>query len=452
MKSFVRVVAGVTLFSAAICTAYLGATAPVFATNSGTNRTCAGLDPSRGGAAYTSDTNEQFDVMLADGDVLSYGTGLLVIRAPGAGFNQNLAGPGSITVTAANAGNWGVRRNTGAEISCLVGGVAAVTTTNESSNLDAQQDALSSLLMLHHANTMRMGVEENVDGALSGSGQTNGITPIGFAFSSRALALQHDASAQTMWNAWVRGRFSQYDGNGSSFDGHIGDVFAGLDYQITERMVVGAMLGYGNTDFSTLINTTAGGFDADSFTFGTYAGYEFLPTLRFSASASYTRSDYDNRSGTTVGSFSADRLTLSANLTGRHTFYNGFVLEPTLDFLWATESQDGHTDSAAVVHAANTINAGRVSAGPRLISPDLIEGEGSLRLWSSAMAEYDFANQSPVPASGLPDISSQTSLRLSAGMESALGEGRLSIRADAFGLGSGEFNAYGGSVAYQLPF
>jgi outer membrane autotransporter protein len=427
----------------------MASTVPGYTTAGGTNRTCADLDTGQGGAAYTSNGNEQFNLTLADGNVLTSTGGRLIIWEPGSTVDQILDPSGTINVTAGNAGNWSVRRNTVATLSCQV---SSSSSASESDNLDAQQDALSSLLMLHHANTMRMGVEENIDGALSGASQATGITPNGFAFSSRALAMQSGSDTAPLWNAWVRGRLSQYDGDGNSFDGHIADVFAGLDYQWSQSVVVGAMFGYGQTDFSTLISTVPGGFEADSLTVGAYAGIELLEALQLSTSASYTRSDYENRSGATAGSFFADRLTISANLSGQHRMQNGFILEPSLDFLWASERQDAYTDSAAVTHAANTINAGRISLGPRLISPDLLNGEGTLRLWSSAMAEYDFANQSPVPTSGLPDLSSLTSLRVSAGLNSHVGRGQLSLRGDVFGLGSGEFTAYGGSLAYQLPF
>lgn len=426
----------------------MASTAPGLTTNSGTNRTCADLDAGQGGAPYTANGNEQFNLTLADGNVLTSSAGRLIIWAPGASNVDIVLDPsGTINVTAGNAGNWSVRRDTVATLSCQVS-----STVSESSNLAAQQDALSQLLMLHHADTMRMGVEENIDGALSGASQASGITPNGFAFSSRALAMQSGSNDAPLWNAWVRGRLSQYDGDGSSFDGHIADVFAGLDYRLSDHVVVGAMVGYGQTDFSTLITAVPGGYEADSLTLGAYAGIELLEALQLSTSASYTNSDYENRSGATTGSFSADRLTISANLSGQHAMHNGFILEPSLNFLWASERQGAYTDSAAVTHAANTINAGRLSIGPRLISPDLLDGSGTLRLWSSAMAEYDFGNQSPVPTSGLPDLSSLTSMRISGGLDSQLGRGQLSLRGDVFGLGSGEFTAYGGSLAYQLPF
>lgn len=446
MKSLVRFLGRTTLCTVVMVGGLGASTVPGWSTDSGTNRTCASLDATRGGTPYTSTGSEEFLLTLAAGDVLTYGSGNFESHVGG-----SLAGPGSITITGGTAGNWTVQRGTTSQLSCLVGGAPPVSTP-QSDNLDAQQDALSQLLMLHHADTMRMGVEENIDGALSGASQASGITPNGFAFSSRVAAMQSGSNDAPLWNAWVRGRLSQYDGDGSSFDGHIADVFAGLDYRLSDHVVVGAMVGYGQTDFSTLITAVSGGYEADSLTVGAYAGIELLEALQLSTSASYTNSDYENRSGATAGSFSADRLTISANLSGQHAMHNGFILEPSLNFLWASERQGAYTDSAAVTHAANTINAGRLSIGPRLISPDLLDGSGTLRLWSSAMAEYDFGNQSPVPTSGLPDLSSLTSMRISGGLDSQLGRGQLSLRGDVFGLGSGEFTAYGGSLAYQLPF
>lgn len=359
MKSIIRVMARTALCAVSISGGLLVSTVPGNTTAGGTNRTCADLDTGQGGAPYTSNGNEQFNLTLADGNVLTSTAGLLIIWAPGASNVDIVLDPsGTINVTAGNAGNWSVRRNTVATLSCQV---SSSSTASESSNLDAQQDALASLLMLHHANTMRMGVEENIDGALSGTSQVSGITPNGFAFSSRALAMHSGNNDAPLWNAWVRGRLSQYDGNDSSFDGHIGDVFAGVDYRLSEGVVVGAMFGYGQTDFSTLINTVTGGFEVDSLTVGAYAGIELLQALHLSTSASYTGSDYENRSGVTTGAFSADRVTISANLSGQHVMHNGMTLEPSLDILWASERQDAFTDSAAVTHAANTINAGRVS-------------------------------------------------------------------------------------------
>ena len=122
------------------------------------------------------------------------------------------------------------------------------------------------------------------------------------------------------------------------------------------------------------------------------------------------------------------------------------------DFLLASESQDAYTDSAAVAHASQTVTAGRVSAGPRILFPEMPTSSGYYRFWAGAMGEYDFSNTSPVPSSGLPDLGDVGSLRVSGGLDSRIGEGTLSLRADIFGIGSGEFTAYGGTLGYELPF
>ena len=219
--------------------------------------------------------------------------------------------------------------------------------TTESDNLDAQQDALSSLLMLHHANTMRIGVEENVNGAVgSGTATANYADQHGFYYSSRNADRADRAKVQgmlgyldgddasgigdPMWNVWIKGRYSYYDGDGNAFDGYVADIFGGIDYKLSSSVVVGALTGYGRTDFDTITSGTAGGFEADGFTIGGYAGIGFGGGVTLNAMLAYTGSQYDNRSGTTTGSFDADRVTVAASLRGRHEMANGWTLVPVL--------------------------------------------------------------------------------------------------------------------------
>lgn len=431
------------------------------ATGSFPSQTCASLTSS----PLSPSGNEQFNIALVDGDVLMFGAGQIEY-APPASSTVSVTGPLNITITSGNAGTWTVFRNTVATVSC---GAVMTPSTTESDNLDAQQDALSSLLMLHHANTMRIGVEENVNGAVgSGTATANYADQHGFYYSSRNADRADRAKVQgmlgyldgddasgigdPMWNVWIKGRYSYYDGDGNAFDGYVADIFGGIDYKLSSSVVVGALTGYGRTDFDTITSGTAGGFEADGFTIGGYAGIGFGGGVTLNAMLAYTGSQYDNRSGTTTGSFDADRVTVAASLRGRHEMANGWTLVPVLDFLLASESQDAYTDSAAVAHASQTVTAGRVSAGPRILFPEMPTSSGYYRFWAGAMGEYDFSNTSPVPSSGLPDLGDVGSLRVSGGLDSRIGEGTLSLRADIFGIGSGEFTAYGGTLGYELPF
>ena len=255
-----------------------------------------------------------------------------------------------------------------------------------------------------------------------------------------------------MWNVWIKGRYSYYDGDAGTFDGYVADIFGGLDYKLSPNVVVGALAGFGRTDFDTVTSGTPGGFEADGFTIGGYTGIGFGGGVTFNAMLAYTGSQYDNSSGATTGSFDADRVTVAASLRGHHEMANGWTLVPTFDFLLASEHQGAYTDSAAIAHASQTITAGRISAGPKILFPELPTSSGYYRFWAGAMGEYDFSNTSPVPSSGLPDLGDVGSLRLSGGLDSKIGEGTLSLRGDIFGIGSGEYIAYGGTVGYELPF
>ncbi|MCB2080712.1 MAG: autotransporter outer membrane beta-barrel domain-containing protein [Novosphingobium sp.] len=356
-----------------------------------------------------------------------------------------------------------------------------------------QQTSLSSLLLLHHANTQRMGVigadpgtplypgdpgysGQGGDGPLVVKGynaetQTY-VSESGFTYSfSNADAAAGNAfkhlnayvggadgllGGEYGWEAWFKGRYSAYDGDAGTFDGSIADLFGGVGVRISPNVVIGILAGYNTTDFDTLVSDAflsnrEGGFEADGYTIGAYADVRFANGVVFNASVSYTGSRYDLTIETITGSFDADRITVAAHLHKNYAMH-GWIVAPTIDFLWASEDQDAYTDSILATHPALTVEAGRISVGPKILLPAMDAGNGHHQFWVAAMGEYEFSNQSPQPISGLPDLSDVGSLRLAGGLDSKIGEGTLSLRGDIFGIGSGEYIAYGGTLGYELPF
>lgn len=429
---------------------------PALATSSGTNQNCGGLQAT----PYVAPAGVQFNIVVADGDILNVaGTGTLFYQQPGGG-SISTGLPASFPISTGNAGTWIILRSVAATFTCTVGGPPP-TKRNETSNLEYQQAALSSILINHHAYTMASGVSANV-GSGGSNGASNYMAQDGFFFSTRgsrqtqspllsAYGEMESNPTEPMWNSWLRGSYTHYNGSGSSFDGHIADIFAGLDYRVGETGILGMLVGYGNTSFDTVTLGTPGGFDADGFTIGAYTGGQLSDYISFDALIAYTGSDYDNRSGATIGSFDADRVTIAAHLKGRHEM-GDYTIMPILSFLWANEDQDAYTDSAAVTHASRSISAGRVSIGPRIMFPERDTDSGSYQTWVSAKGEYDFSNQNVLVTTGLPDLGSVASLRIAGGVTSRMGEGTLNVRGDVSGIGSGEFTAVGGTVSYARPF
>gem|GEM_PF-3334585 len=262
-----------------------------------------------------------------------------------------------------------------------------------------------------------------------------------------------DSSLQTPWNVWLKGSWSGYEAHDdASFDGHLVDIVGGVDYRLSDDLVVGVLAGYGVADFDTLTAGTIGSFDSDGMHVGAYLGKRIAPNLLFDALFAYTALDYDNSSGATTGSFNAHRWTFAAHLKGSIDW--GMVsLQPTIGLLYASEKQDAYTDSAAVAHAARTVTAGRLSAGPKFIFQPVTTDFGMMQFWFATKGEYDFSNQSTSANSSLPDFSDVASARLQAGINLKSDSGvSVLLQGDVSGLGSGEYNGYGATAKVSVPF
>lgn len=355
--------------------------------------------------------------------------------------------------------------------------------TNPSQTVAGIQRQISRVLLSFQSNNLGDALFDHLDN-IFGGGSGPVITPTGFSASTRGVAnwigvkqkqklesqladlpSYEDGTKVTVtpvatllpvnqpkWNAWIRGNYTFYDGDGSSFDGHTIDVLAGFDYRVSDEVALGILGGYGNTDFDTLTGGTSGSFKADGYTVGPYAAVKIDENVQFDALAAYTYSDYDNSAGAVTGSFDAHRVTVGARLKGTWA-YEGYFIEPGIRVLYAEEYQEAYTDSAGVRQSSLTIKAGRVSVGPKIGYTHRTDDGVSVKTWAAAYAEYDFSNQTNGPNSGLPDLDDLISARVSAGIDATTAEGlSIGIEGDIGGLGSGEYTSYGGTARIGLPF
>ncbi len=366
---------------------------------------------------------------------------------------------------------------------------AASPVSQESANLDSQQDTFIPITINNQSHTMTDAVSGNVQSRLNNSGATPEVNQNGFFFQSdgtgqwlrqrnsalRRIKHHFDGSNERVregddvvlaygpderrfgsspdWNVWIRGNGDFFDGDGESFDGYVLDVVTGVDRKVGDLALVGALVGYGRADFDTVATGTAGSFEANGIHLGLYGGIKLYDTLIFDGLVAYTRSDYDNTSGSTSGSFDADRITAAAHISGSFELHSLTII-PSVSFMYASEKQKAYTDSAGFVHASQTVNAGRFSVGPKVRLPSVRLVNGAIMPWVSARFEYDFSNNgAPAPTSGLPDFSNLSSARVSVGFDSSLGRDfRLKMTATGSGIGSGRYNAYGGDITLKKTF
>lgn len=332
--------------------------------------------------------------------------------------------------------------------------------------LDAQTSAIAPMIVNSQTSNLSKTVSQNVTDRLNGTAPTQQINENGFllqygnggaennASSAAANNLADADTSQTIGsvNYWIKGIGARFGADNSSFSGRTLDLLVGADKQISQNTIFGVLGGYGKADFSTVVNSNAGSFDAVGYHIGIYGGKKLSDTLMFDGMVAYTRSDYDNKSGAVSGSFDASRITAAANFVGSIKQDN-YKFMPTISFLYGFENQAAYTDSASVAHASRNIRTGRLSVGPKILFVAMPHNNGTVQPWVAAKWEYEFSNQSVAASTSLPDLSDQSSARVSGGIDFKLQtNAKLSISADAGGFGSNEYRSFSGSVSFNVPF
>lgn len=269
---------------------------------------------------------------------------------------------------------------------------------------------------------------------------------LGFMPSSQPATAQGLNNAPR-FNVWARGTFTHYDGDGFSGDTWNGVV--GFDYLITDDVLIGLLGGYENGDFT--FETNDGAFDGAGLSLGAYVGVRLAESIVLDGFLTHAWLDYDNRSGTATGSTDATRTMISVNVTGQYEIADGFFFEPNARVFYAHERQDVYDLSDGTGVAANVVDSGRVSVGPRLRYTHHDSASGTWSVHASLHGEYDLSSEAQTDTT-LPDFDGLLSARAALGVSTTLLNGwSISLDGDIGGLGSGAFTSYTGSGKIRIP-
>ena len=115
--------------------------------------------------------------------------------------------------------------------------------------------------------------------------------------------------------------------------------------------------------------------------------------------------------------------------------------------IYGIEEQDGYTDSVGRAVGSNSVNAGRVVLGPRLIAP-MANG---FTPWISANGVYEFSDSGNL-ATGAPEFDDTFSGQVGLGFDWASDLGKIGGELEVGGLGSGLYHSVSGTVHYTLEF
>jgi hypothetical protein len=165
---------------------------------------------------------------------------------------------------------------------------------------------------------------------------------------------------------WGQTTYSHVDRSEESLslDGNLYVVAGGVDYLVSNRLILGLAVSGEALDLDTQFND--GTFEATGVTFAPYVGFELTDTWSVDLTVGYGLVNYDSsrNQGTApvTGDFDAERAFSSANVTGRYELGN-WRLVPRGSILVLNEEQDSYTESNGTVVPEATVDFGRLGAG-----------------------------------------------------------------------------------------
>ena len=129
-----------------------------------------------------------------------------------------------------------------------------------------------------------------------------------------ALPLAYETASP--WDIWVEGRYSAFDDDAGNLDrdGHVGVLYVGGDYRVTENMIVGALVQFdwAKDDSGVLASKV----DGNGWMIGPYLSAQVHENIYFDLRAAWGRSNNDLTLGTTTGGFDTSRWLVKGTLAG----------------------------------------------------------------------------------------------------------------------------------------
>lgn len=252
-------------------------------------------------------------------------------------------------------------------------------------------------------------------------------------------------AAKPRWNVWIDGKYSWLNQSpaASDLDGDVVNLVTGADYKLSDRLVLGAMGSYENSDLkgSGFIPPTQ---KIHGWGGGAYMGFTLTDNVVFSANV--LRASLD----TTVNGvthLNSTRWQSSAGLTGY--WYTGtWRYSPSLTFAWSKEWQD-----AALGFNKQTTETATLSPAFQIGNTIALHGANTVEPWLGAELDWAMRNRVVDKVLGTVLNDPNVDLRLQSGLNFSFGgNAQLALTAEASGLLIKKSDTYtvGANFAYQF--
>ncbi|NJM31440.1 MAG: autotransporter outer membrane beta-barrel domain-containing protein [Rhizobiales bacterium] len=257
-----------------------------------------------------------------------------------------------------------------------------------------------------------------------------------------------EAAPANKWNIWVDGKVSFLDNDDplSDLDGELWNLLAGIDYKLTDSLVLGVLGSYEASDLDGS-GAVPPSQDTEGFGGGVYMGLNVTQNIVFSANVLGSAIDTDIESAGTTR-FESERIQASASLTGY--WYSGTLrFSPMVSIDWSKEWQEEKTG----VLADQTIETAILTPGLQIGNTFALSDRSTLEPWLGAMLDWTFVNETRDDILGKIVDDTSVDVRLQAGLNFALGSAaQLALTGEVSGLLLDDQDTYTGSANLAFQF
>jgi len=282
---------------------------------------------------------------------------------------------------------------------------------------------------------------------------TSGLAVLPTAsYISPTADMEMPATASTSWSVYLDGSYTNIHDTKTvrAYDSDQYSISTGLDYQLSDRILVGALFNYSAADTDNKFMN--GSSTVDSYSIAPYLGITLTENIVFDASFLYTWSDNNARSGVVRARYDGETWNLSANLTG-YWYFGKLRVSPKVGVSYSRSHDDSYVDSVATFFPNEVTRTGTLNFGGTLGYTLDIGDNMSAEPYLSATGEWEFTDK---PSPSVPGASPDTrdfDVRLETGVEFSLANNiSLSLNGSIGGLARSRYRTLSGGGRLSFSF
>lgn len=252
-------------------------------------------------------------------------------------------------------------------------------------------------------------------------------------------------------NLWIEGSTSRLEDTNPlrAYDGSQDSHSIGVDTAITDRLTLGLIGNYSESDVDNIF--TPANSTTEAVSFGPYFAYFLTDTTVLTGSFLYSWTDNGASSGGVFANYDSEGWTANSTLTS-YFFAGNVLLAPSVGLSFNEERDEAYIDTVATLFPASTIRTSTmnfgISASSTVVLPNGIEMEPSIGI----EGEWTFDRSVDATSSVAADTS-EFDANLAFGASFQLSDAvSLEFAGNYAGLAKSDYESLTGSIRLSFAF